>query len=321
MEIGLLLVVFLLGGILGFFSPFEGTNRVADGIVLVGLAVLLFAIGAQIGGDEQLFRNINTIGISAAILCVGSVIGSIACVYTSASFVLVDDGSTTSSSEESTSSPARGQPETTATESAGFDWKTTGIVFGSLSAGFVLSSVVLSGRIVTELESVSVSALWVLLFGVGLAVGSDTGSLGYVKRLGWGVFLIPVAIAVGSIVGGMLVGLAIGMPVSHGAAVAAGFGWYSYAGVIMFDLGGTELGAVAFLANLFREVLTLLIVPAIVDRLNGITSIAPGGATTMDVTLPLIQNAAGDEFVVPALLNGFVLSVFAVVLIPLFMQI
>lgn len=107
-------------------------------------------------------------------------------------------------------------------------------------------------------------------------------------------------------------GLAIGMSISHGAAVAAGFGWYSYAGVITFDLGSPELGA-----SLFRELLTFLVAPAIVARLDGVTSIAPGGATTMDVTRPLTQNVAGDEFVIPALYSGFVLSVFSVVLLPL----
>ncbi|KYH25909.1 hypothetical protein HAPAU_25870 [Halalkalicoccus paucihalophilus] len=202
----------------------------------------------------------------------------------------------------------------------GFDRETTGIIFGSLAVGFVLSSIAFPPWVLTRLEPVSVYALWLLLFGVGLAVGSDTGSLGYVRRLGWGVFLIPVAVALGSVVGGVLVGAVIGLPVSHGAAVAAGFGWYSYAGVVLFEVGGSKLGAIAFLANLFRELLTFLVVPPVVKYLNGITSVSVGGATTMDVTLPLIRTAAGDEFVVPALINGIVLAAFAVVLIPLFMQ-
>lgn len=122
--------------------------------------------------------------------------------------------------------------------------------------------------------------------------------------------------AVGSILGGVLFGVVIDMPVTHAAAVAAGFGWYSYAGVVVFDLGGVELGTIAFLANLFREIFTFFVLPVVAKYFGGVTSIAPGGATTMDVTLPLIQRVSGERFVIPALINGLVLAVAATVLIP-----
>jgi len=114
----------------------------------------------------------------------------------------------------------------------------------------------------------------------------------------------------------VVLGAVIDMPATHAAAVAAGFGWYSYAGVVVFDLGGVELGTIAFLANLLREIVTFLVLPAVAKYFGGITSIAPGGATTMDVTLPLIQRVSGERFVIPALINGLVLSVAATVLVP-----
>jgi len=62
----------------------------------------------------------------------------------------------------------------------------------------------------------------------------------------------------------------------------------------MFDLGGMKLGAIAFLANLFREIVTFFVLPVVAKYFGGVTSIAPGGATTMDVTLPLIQRVSGE---------------------------
>src|SRR5699024_4057232 len=106
------------------------------------------------------------------------------------------------------------------------------------------------------------------------------------------------------------------LPVIDSAAVTAGFGWYSYAGVVVSNLGGIELGAVAFLTNFFRELITFLLLPFIAKYLGGMTSIAPGGATTMDGTLPMVQRVSGERFVVPALVNGIVLSVFATLFIP-----
>jgi len=126
----------------------------------------------------------------------------------------------------------------------------------------------------------------------------------------------PISCGCQEHLGGVLFGVVIDMPVTHAAAVAAGFGWYSYAGVVMFDLGGMKLGAIAFLANLFREIVTFFVLPVVAKYFGGVTSIAPGGATTMDVTLPLIQRVSGEKFVIPALINGLVLAVAATVLIP-----
>jgi len=58
----------------------------------------------------------------------------------------------------------------------------------------------------------------------------------------------------------------------------------------------------------------------LVKYLGRLISIAPGGATTMDVTLPLIKKTAGDEMVLPALINGIVLSALVPILVPLFLK-
>lgn len=190
------------------------------------------------------------------------------------------------------------------------------LVLVPLAVGVGVSIVGLPGSIVRTLESASEYVLPVLLFGVGITVGSDSGVLTYTAQIGWGVLAIPLLVAVGSILGGVLSGIAIGFPVIDSAAVTAGFGWYSYAGVVVSNLGGIELGAVAFLANFFRELITFFLLPFIAKYLGGMTSIAPGGATTMDVTLPMVQRVSGERFVVPALINGIVLSVFATLFVP-----
>lgn len=305
-----------VGGVIGYRSSDGRTKRVADGIVLAGIAVVLFAIGAQIGSDRQLLADFGAIGSTALVLCLGSVVGSVLCLHLGTSLAAIVTPPAAVADGGSARGADRPLPETTATAS-GVNWRLTAIVFGSLAAGLVLAAGVLPAEIASGLEPVSDYALLALLFGVGLAVGSDTASLGYVTRIGWSVFLIPVAVAIGSVLGGVVSGLAVGVPIAHGAAVAAGFGWYSYAGVVVFDLGYAQLGAIAFLANFLREILTFLVLPVTARYLGGVTAIAPGGATTMDVTLPVIQRVSGEEFVVPALVNGIVLTAAATALVPL----
>lgn len=312
MSIGSLLVSLLIGGLIGYYSPFYRTQKIGDGIVFTGLGILLISIGAQLGGDNQILQNLNTIGGSALVLCVGSTIGSIMCLYLLTTITSIGDPLSAVSDENTIA--RQGSPSEL--EADGFDWKIIILIFISLVVGLGLATVGLPEHFVTGVVSLSDYALLALLFGVGITVGGDTEALNHIVHFGWGVLLIPLAVAVGSILGGVLFGVVIDMPVTHAAAVAAGFGWYSYAGVVVFDLGGVELGTIAFLANLFREIFTFFVLPVVAKYFGGVTSIAPGGATTMDVTLPLIQRVSGERFVIPALINGLVLAVAATVLIP-----
>ncbi|WP_435159176.1 lysine exporter LysO family protein [Haladaptatus sp. DFWS20] len=317
MSVETLLVSLLIGGVLGYYLPSDRTQQIGDDIIFAGLAVLLISIGAQLGGNNHILQDLDTIGGSALVLCLGTVIGSIICVYLTIAITSIVDPLSASSDENGFTR----QGSSSELETDGFDWKITALIFISLVVGFGLSNIGLPEHLVTSLASISDYALLALLFGVGVTVGSDTKAVSHIVHIGWGVLLIPVAVAVGSILGGVLLGMVINMPIAHAAAVAAGFGWYSYAGVVVFDLSGMKLGAIAFLANLFREIVTFFVLPVVTKYFGGVTSIAPGGATTMDVTLPLIQRVSGEKFVIPALINGLVLSVAATVLIPTILRI
>jgi len=317
MSIGTLLGSLLIGSLLGYYSPFYRIQEIGDGIIFTGLGILLISIGAQLGGDDQILQNVNTIGGSAFVLCVGSLIGSILCVYL-LTRITSSVNPSLASSEENTIDRQGPPPEV---GDDGFDWKIILLIFISLVVGLGLSTSGLPEHFVTGVVALSDYALLALLFGVGVTVGSDTEALDQIVHFGWGVLLIPFAVAVGSILGGVLFGAVIDIPVTHAAAVAAGFGWYSYAGVVVFDLGGVQLGAIAFLANLLREIVTFFVLPVVAKYFGGVTSIAPGGATTMDVTLPLIQRVSGEQFVIPALINGLVLAVATTVLIPIILGI
>ncbi|NLT94328.1 MAG: lysine exporter LysO family protein [Clostridia bacterium] len=52
---------------------FKWNNR----ITMVGLAVLLFTMGISIGSNNEIISNLDTLGLKAFLLALGSVIGSI----------------------------------------------------------------------------------------------------------------------------------------------------------------------------------------------------------------------------------------------------
>lgn len=89
-------------------------------------------------------------------------------------------------------------------------------------------------------------------------------------------------------------------------AVGSGMGYYSLSSIFITEYKGPELGTVALLSNIFREIMTLLCAPLLVRWFGNLAPIASGGATTMDTTLPIITRCAGQQFVVVSIFHGFV---------------
>lgn len=161
-------------------------------------------------------------------------------------------------------------------------------------------------------------ALALLVWGIGLEIGSNRDVWQQVRNLGYRVLLLPLVVAVGSIAGAVLVGFFLGMPPADSAAIGAGFGWYSLSGVLLAKLRSVELGTLAFLANVSRETLAIILLPVVARYFGRYAAIAPGGATTMDVTLPLIVKCTGPDMALVAFFHGLVLSALVPILIPLF---
>ena len=104
-------------------------------------------------------------------------------------------------------------------------------------------------------------------------------------------------------------------------AVGSGFGYYSLSSIFITEYKGAELGTIALLANISREILTLLAAPLLVRWFGNLAPISAGGATTMDTTLPIITRTAGQQFVVVSIFHGFVVDFSVPFLVTLFCSI
>ena len=122
--------------------------------------------------------------------------------------------------------------------------------------------------------------LYALMFFVGISIGMHRGILSKIREYHIKIFIIPAGIIAGSIVGGIICSLLLKIPVGQGTAIASGMGWYSLAGVTIGNLAGAQLGSIAFLSNLMREIISFFLIPPISRRLNYYTCIAPAAATS-----------------------------------------
>ncbi|MGM9703423.1 MAG: lysine exporter LysO family protein [Prevotella sp.] len=155
-------------------------------------------------------------------------------------------------------------------------------------------------------SDISYYALCALMFCVGIGIGSDSEMLSSFKKVNPRLMMLPIMTIVGTLAG--TAAAALLLPHRHlfdCMAIGSGFGYYSLSSIFITEYKGAELGTMALLANIMREILTLLCAPLLVRWFGKLAPITLGGATTMDTTLPIITRASGQDFVIVSIFHGF----------------
>ena len=159
-------------------------------------------------------------------------------------------------------------------------------------------------------SKLSFYALCALMFSVGVSVGNDPQTLRNFRSLNPRLIFLPVMTILGTLAGCAVVSLFLShRSVTDCMAVGAGFGYYSLSSIFITEYKGPELGTIALLSNITREIITLLFAPLLVRWFGNLAPISAGGATTMDTTLPIITRYSGQSFVVVSIFHGFVVAV------------
>ena len=107
-------------------------------------------------------------------------------------------------------------------------------------------------------------------------------------------------------------------------AVGSGLGYYSLSSILITQLKmdtlgeqlATELGAIALLANICRELLALTLAPFFRRHFGPYAPISAAGVTSIDVALPAIARYSGKEFVPIAIFHGMLLDLSVPLILP-----
>ena len=182
------------------------------------------------------------------------------------------------------------------------------IVVGFFVLGVCLGRLDLAPALLMD-SRVTFAALCCLLFCVGMSIGSNDNIVSEFRSLNPRLALLPVATILGSFAGSLVAWLFLQYRgVTDCMAVGSGFAYYSISSIFITQYRGAELGTVALLANIYREILTLLIAPLLAKVFGPLAPISSGGATTMDTALPIISQTCGQQYVVVSLFHGFVVD-------------
>ncbi len=184
---------------------------------------------------------------------------------------------------------------------------TASFVMGCLSGYFGLLPTFIVRNDATEY------VLYLLMFLVGVSIGGDRKLSDIAHTVSPKMLWIPAATITGTLAFSALAGLCMSRwSIPECMAVGSGFAYYSLSSILITRLKETsvgtdmaaELGTIALMANIIREITTLLLAPLIAKYFGKLAPICAGGATTMDTTLPVIIRYSGKDMTMIAVFHG-----------------
>lgn len=271
--------------------------------------LLLFLLGISIGTNEQIITNLHTLGAKALIITIAAVLGSITLSWPVYHFFFIKDQNT----DQTTNSPVTKKVSLN-------DIKGSLIILCFFSAGVLLGLLNWLPSFITQTDYSSY-ALYLLMFLVGTGIGSDERALKALKNFSLHIFLVPLTTIIGTLLGMCVASLLIkGISLTELMAIGSGYGYYSLSSIIISEISRPELGVIALLSNVMREITTLLCAPIFARYFGKLAPIVSGGATSMDTTLPIITASSGKEYAIVSLFHGIILTILVPFIVSFFIS-
>ena len=162
--------------------------------------------------------------------------------------------------------------------------------------------------------------LYFLLFFIGIDIGKNENIIGDLKKLNKKVLFLPFITILSSLAGGAVASIFLSLTMAETIAISAGMGWYSFSAIELSKVS-VELGGIAFLSNIFRELLAIIFIPIIAKKVGALESVSVAGATAMDSVLPIINRSTSAEISIISFYSGLVISIVVPILIPILVNI
>lgn len=291
---------------LGFGIYFSRLNwnfilRRVDRATNICLYVLLVIMGVSVGQVEGIFQKLTVVGLNALLVAIATSLGTAAML----GLLLLQRGGGVHHNRKEDDDSRLNRLLNYAKDPVQ--------LLGLVGLGFLLSYFNFAPEFNYDALIGMLLYLLIFLIGVKLSRGSFRIVDILFDRRG---LVIATLTVIGTYLGLLVLAWFMDMPATSMLVLGSGFGWYTLSGIMLTQLGDPLLGSTAFFADVFREILALLLIP-ILGR-SGRTQIAIGvcGATCMDVTLPVIERHCAQDQVSTAFASGAIITFIVPFLIP-----
>ncbi|MBM6733732.1 lysine exporter LysO family protein [Mediterranea massiliensis] len=168
-----------------------------------------------------------------------------------------------------------------------------------------------------DMHNWSLCILYALMLQVGIGIGSNRGLQQELKKLSPKMLLVPAATITGTLAFSAAASLLLSQwSVFDCMAVGSGFAYYSLSSILITQFKepsiglqlATELGTIALLSNIIREMMSLVGAPLIRKYFGRLAPISAAGVNSMDVLLPSITRCSGKEVMPIAIFHGILID-------------
>ena len=249
-------------------------------MISLTIFLLLFILGVSIGSNSLIVNNLGKFGKQAIILAISGVLGSLI----AARLVLIL-------------------------------FFCVGCIMGALN------------KFQFDTHTISMYILYALMLQVGVSIGSNKNLKTIISHLHPKMLLIPLGTIIGTLLFSALASILVSQwSVFDCMAVGSGFAYYSLSSILITQFKepsiglqlATELGTIALLTNIFRELMALLGTPLIKKYFGKLAPISAAGVNSMDVLLPSISRYSGKEMIPIAILHGILIDMSVPVFVSFF---
>lgn len=168
-----------------------------------------------------------------------------------------------------------------------------------------------------DMHNWSLCILYALMLQVGIGIGSNRSLQQELKKLSPKMLLVPAATIIGTLAFSAAASLLLSQwSVFDCMAVGSGFAYYSLSSILITQFKepsiglqlATELGTIALLSNIIREMMSLVGAPLIRKYFGQLAPISAAGVNSMDVLLPSITRCSGKEVIPIAIFHGILID-------------
>jgi len=307
-------LVFLAGVVPGYAVRHPRLGRVAYALMAVSGNTMVALYGMKIASVREFRQALPWELFSATLIALLAAVGS---VLAALAFVRTVQGLSRVRGAEAACMP----PPAASAPSSGRAWRVTGLSVALFGLGGI------GGRLLPPLQVDAVLRILLLLMITAVGVQSGQALRAFrqhrehrppTDRSARVIFFgLPVFIMAGTLLFSAGAGLLTDYRWSECVLCAAPMGWQTLGGPMVEDLRGPRLGNLAFLTNMIRDIVSLLMIPLISRGRQAWLGVTPGGVSTMDVLLPGILTASGSQYLFHAVWIGGSCSLWAPFLIHL----
>ncbi|MEG0824163.1 MAG: lysine exporter LysO family protein [Oscillospiraceae bacterium] len=316
MNLGIYILLVAAGAVIGSRKAVRSRElKWLSKLQFIALMILIVSLGVNLGAKDEIIASLGEIGIAALVITVAALAGSVLCLSLLRRFVLKLDNHGLPLGTVETPETAETAVDETPHEKGKADNSLTKWIVGAVVLGMLAGYFIIPDSIVAYCGDVINFGLYLILFLVGIDMGRQGTILGDIKAAGFKVLLVPLAVIIGTLGAAAIAGLFLPMGVKDAMAAAAGFGWYSLAPTLLAPYS-LSVSAVAFLSNVMREILSIVLIPVVAHRMGFIEAVALPGAASMDTVLPVVIGSTSERITLYSFTSGVVLSLLVPIIVP-----